>query len=179
MWRMIGGTFGDRYRKLEKDEFTKVVIPRSGTVIPFHIWEIDEDPVKLPPLPDLPDLTGTGLPEEELKEETKLIKIAVHDAALIGLTNKGHVLRLSIGDHIRRTWDYVSENTRTIWYLFLSRDVQLSGFSEIDKVKEHPAFRITVGDHGQGRPPEVELSSNTMLITHVSYVASISLESRV
>ena len=42
--------------------------------------------------------------------------------------------------------------------------------TEIDKVKEHLAFHITIGDNGQERPPEVELPSDTMLITNVSYI---------
>jgi len=63
-----------------------------------------------------------------------------------------------------------------IWYR-LTRDTQLPNYSEIDKVKEHSAFRATAGDDGKERPPQVELSSDTMLITHVSYVASRGSES--
>ena len=49
--------------------------------------------------------------------------------------------------------------------------MQLPYYSEIDKVKEHSTFRTITGDDGQERPPQVELSSDTMLITHVSYIA--------
>ena len=39
-------------------------------------------------------------------------------------------------------------------------------------VKEHTAFRTTIGSDGKERLPEVELSSDIMLVTHVSYIAS-------
>ena len=61
----------------------------------------------------------------------------------------------------------------------LIRDPQLPNYSEIDKVKEHSAFRTTTGDDGQERPPQVALSSDTMLITHVSYIAWMHSEFRV
>ena len=58
-------------------------------------------------------------------------------------------------------------------YLYSNRDIQLGNYSEIDKVKKHPAFHTAAGNDGKARPPEVELSSDMMLITDVSYVASI------
>ena len=97
--------------KLDKDKSTKTIVPRGGTVIPCHTWEINTDPVKVPILSDLPDLPGTGLSEEERKKETKLIKIAALDHCLVGLTNQGHVLVLDgMGkeDSIRN-WHYVSQ----------------------------------------------------------------------
>ena len=117
-WWPFGGTFEDRYRRtvdeLDLDASTKAIVPEGGTIIPCHTWEIAKDPVKLPILPDLPNLTATGLSEEELRKETKLIKIAAFDNSLVGLTNKGHVLKidgLTDEDSIQ-IWSYVSENAR-------------------------------------------------------------------
>ena len=96
VWWPFEGTLGDRYRegmaKLDKDGSTKAILPDDGTVIPCHTWEIKMDPVKLRMYHRLSDLPGTGLTEEELRKETKLIKIAALTWGLIGLTNKGHVL---------------------------------------------------------------------------------------
>ena len=176
-WWPFGDTLGSVYRKtvaeLDLDESTKAIVPDDGTVIPCHTWEINEDPVKLPILPDLPDLQATGLPKEELKKDTKLIKIAAFDNCLVGLTNKGHVLKIDglNSEDAVQIWHYVSEGVRVIYHLFSSRGIQLPNYSEIDKVKEHIAFRTTLGDDGQERPPQVE-SSDTMLITHVSPIAS-------
>ena len=181
-WGPFWGTLGDQYQeamaKLDNNESTKVIVPNNETVIPCYPWEINEDPVKLPILPDLPDLPATGLPEEEQRKEIKLIKIAAFDNCLVGLTNKGHVLKidgLTDKDSIQ-IWYYVSESAWMMWHPFLNCSAQLPNYSEIDKIKEHPAFYTTAGNDGQERPPQVELSSNAMLITNVSYITSMSSE---
>jgi SCF-associated factor 1 len=125
---MRGGHLGipsmDRYQEamaeLDKDESTKAIVPDGGTVIPCHTWEMNMDPVKLPILPDLPDLPATGLPEEERRKETKLIKIAAFDNSLVGLTNKGHVLKMDglIHRGLHPVWNYVSESAQMIWHPF-------------------------------------------------------------
>jgi len=182
-WWPFEGTLEDRYREtmaeLDKDESTKAIVPDDGTVIPCHTWEINKDPVKLPILPDLPDLLATGLPEEVRRKETKLIKIASFDNCLVGLTNKGHVLKidgLTDEDSIQ-IWRYVSENARVICNIFSFHNTQLPCYSEIDRVKEHSAFRTSAGDDGKEKPPQVELPSDTMLITHVSDIALTLLKS--
>ena len=183
-WWPFGGTFEDRYweamAELDEDESTKAIVPDNEAVIPCHTWEINKDPIKLPILPDLPDLPATGLSEEERRKDTKLIKIAAFNNCLVGLTNKGHVLKIGglTDENSVQIWRYVS-SISMIWYPFLNCDAQLPNYSEVDKVKEHPAFRTTTGDDGQERPPQVELSLDTMLITHVSYIARISSEFRV
>jgi len=58
-----------------------------------------------------------------------------------------------------------------IWCPFLNHDTQLPKFSEIDEVKKHPAFHATRGRGGEEQPPQVESSSDIMLVTHVSSIA--------
>ena len=81
--------------------------------IPCVTWSLRADPLRIPPIPQLPDLESTGVSQEERSKETTLIKIAAFDNHLIGLTNKGHVLKfgdLSNEYSFDRTtrWQYVS-----------------------------------------------------------------------
>ena len=101
--------------RLDKDESTRAIVPNDGTVIPCHTWGMEMDPIKLPIPPNLPHLPMTGLPEEECRKETKFIKIAVFGQGLIGLTNKGHILKSKIdgyqaGRKDAYTWNYVSDS---------------------------------------------------------------------
>ena len=69
---------------------------------------------KSPHLPWPAWLTGNwAVREREHKKETKLIKIAVSDDYLLGLTNKGHVHKLDgLEDGgSMLTWHYVSKST--------------------------------------------------------------------
>jgi len=79
----------------------------ANPIIPCAIWEVDLDPVRLPPLPLLPGLTG------ESDAEIQLIKIAGLDNHLIGLTNQGHVLKFdalqSESTALSGSWQYVSD----------------------------------------------------------------------
>ena len=179
-WWPYGDAFKSRYQQataeLDEDESTKAIVPDGGSVIPCHTWEINMDPVKLPALPNLPDLPATGLPGDERWKEVKLIKIAGFQNSLVGLTNKGHVLKMDklYTEDSARVWHYVSKSARMVWNPSLNSGTQLPNYSEIGKVKKHPAFHATTGNDGQERPPRVELPSDTMLITHVSYIAAIS-----
>jgi len=167
---------------LDMDESTRAIVPDGGTIIPCHTWEIKMDPSKLPIPLDLPDLPMTGLPEEERRKEIKFIKIAAVRYGLVGLTNKGHVCLLKVDlDELltgSSIWHYVSESAQMIWYLLLNRSTQLPNFSEVGKVKKHPAFHATKGSGGKERPPQAE-SSDTMLITHVSSIALTNSQCRV
>ena len=117
----IEGQYRAAVEELDKDESTKAIVPEGGMVIPCHTLEIHEDPIKLPALPDLPALPGTGLSGEECWKETKLIKIAALTSCLIGLTNKGHVLKIDsldpeyilAQDNIL-VWKYVSKSAQMI-----------------------------------------------------------------
>ena len=179
-WWPFTSTLKDRYKEglaeLERKESTRPIIPDDRAVIPCRTLEIDWDPVKIPMPADLPELPGTGLSEEGRRKDTKLIKIAATYQRFIGLTNKGHVLRSDMvdGESSTMTWHYVCMGAQTILYLYSNDDTQLPNFSEIDKIKECSAFHTTIGNNGEERPPEVELLSDMMLVTHVSHIASIS-----
>lgn len=115
----------------------------DGT-IPCVTSVIRADPYRLPPIPALPNLPDTGLTQEQLDRETKLIKIAAYDNNLIGLTNKGHVLKFgglgSRKEYLRSRWEY------------------LPNFSEAGRVCSHPT---SVGQNAVCEPPK------TMRITHM------------
>ena len=117
MWWPLGSTFKGWYQevmaKMDRDSFTEATVLNEG-VMPCYTWEVDKDPAKLPILPDLPDLPAAGLSEEERRKETKLIKIAAFDNCLIGLTNKGHVLKMDglADEDPVQTWRYVSESSQ-------------------------------------------------------------------
>ena len=95
---------------------TRVRPVSGGTIIPCRTKELKMDPIKLSALPDLPDLPDTGLSGEERGRETRLIKIAASYESLIGLTNKGHVLKLNgLGSKDGAgIWYYVSKNVRAL-----------------------------------------------------------------
>jgi SCF-associated factor 1 len=87
--------------------------------IPCFAWPLRADPLRIPPIPELPELNHTGSLQEKETEMTILIKIAAFDNHLIGLTNKGHVLKfgdLSNEDSFdRRTcWQYVRSSRFSI-----------------------------------------------------------------
>ena len=111
-WPNIG-TFNDQYQEGIINHRIRVdLVPDHEGVIPCRTWELKINLIKLPVLPDLPDLVAIGISGEEHKEETRLIKIVACNECLIGLTNKGHVLKLArlSSEHNARIWHYVSEN---------------------------------------------------------------------
>ena len=171
-WWIDSGAVEELYWETRKT--TAAFAPAHEAVIPCQTLEFKIDPLKLPSLPDLPDLLTTGLSGEELKKETKLIKIAACNDSLIGLTNKGHVLKLDRMEYEDgpRTWRYVSKNVCSD-ASFLRCGAQLPYYSEINELKKVPGFRPTTGSNGQKRPPQVESTSDTLLITHVSNTAPI------
>ena len=113
VWWPNVGAFDDQYREgIKTHGITMDIVPDHEGAIPCWTWEFKTDFIKLPTIPDLPDLVTTGLPGEEHMEETRLIKIAACTECLIGLTNKGHVLKLEglSDEDSARIWCYVSEN---------------------------------------------------------------------
>ncbi len=86
--------------------------PTSDHAIPCVPLALRADPLRIPPIPRLPELNNTGLSQEEKSKETVLVKIAAFDNGLVGLTNKGHVLKFGdlSNDHSFNTstpWEYV------------------------------------------------------------------------
>jgi len=101
--------------------------PTTDYRIPCVAWPLRADPLRIPPIPELPELSHTGSSQDE-RSKTTLIKIAAFDNHLVGLTNKGHVLKFG---------DLSNENSfdrRTRWQY-------LANFSELSKVAAHPAFQ--------------------------------------
>jgi SCF-associated factor 1 len=93
---------------------TRLRAPASNGEVHCHLWDVQTNPFLLPDIPgNLPTLNGTGEAEEVRKKdpETRLIKIAGADNMLIGLTNRGHVLKYGhlAGEHEYRqsSWQYV------------------------------------------------------------------------
>jgi SCF-associated factor 1 len=94
--------------------------PTADHRIPCVAWPLRADPLRLPPIPQLPELNHTELSQEERSKTTTLIKIAAFDNYLIGLTNKGHVFKSKFGDlsnenSFDRTtrWQYVGHPAST------------------------------------------------------------------
>jgi SCF-associated factor 1 len=65
----------------------------TNNCIPCVPCALRVGPLRLPHIPRLPELDNTGISQEEKSKRTILIKIAAYDNHLIGLTNKGHVLK--------------------------------------------------------------------------------------
>jgi SCF-associated factor 1 len=108
---------GDMLRRIAETNETfdnegdkKVTITGSEYVIPCVTWDLQMDPVRLPALPPLPELHANEVDESD--EDVILIQIAALDNNLIGLTNKGHVLKhdnlVDEASVLRGHWEYVS-----------------------------------------------------------------------
>ncbi|KAI0825634.1 regulator of chromosome condensation 1/beta-lactamase-inhibitor protein II [Irpex lacteus] len=140
-------TAGVGLAKLQGDDSSDNDFPR----IPCHVWHVDEGMimVKLPDLEeyDLPKISTDGQDGEEDKESTKIVKIAGLDNAVVGLTNKGHVVMFR-GLEGQETALTPGNRWRYLPY-----------FSEVEKVREDPVW--TDERHGL-QPPE------KMKISHIS-----------
>ncbi|KAH9990568.1 regulator of chromosome condensation 1/beta-lactamase-inhibitor protein II [Russula vinacea] len=102
-------------------EIGRIFEEEDDHCIPPVAWSLQADPLRIPP-------RKHGGSQEERSKATTLIKIAAFDNHLIGLTNKGHVLKF--GDLSNEN----SFNRTTPWKY-------LKSFSELSKVAAHPAFR--------------------------------------
>lgn len=109
---------GGLHRQVEDNEAAlnqqgdKNAYPTEDHCIPCVTSTIQADPFRLPPIPTTLPSLDSGLSEEERDMETRLIRIAAYDNTLVGLTNKGHVLKfanLANESVFRNTrWEYVS-----------------------------------------------------------------------
>ena len=93
--------------------------PTTDHRVPCVAWPLRADPLRIPPIPELPELNHTESSQEKKSEKTTLIKIAAFDNHLIGLTNKGHVLKFgdlsNENSFDRRTrWQYVRSSCISI-----------------------------------------------------------------
>ncbi|PCH36204.1 RCC1/BLIP-II [Wolfiporia cocos MD-104 SS10] len=138
VWWPFGNRMRKAYRAKESEldtqgDATKAVpTEQNPYVIPCYTWEMRSvDPVLLPSIPSatLPELRDAGLSEKESVAVTKLVKIAGAEDAIIGLTNKGHVLVYNCltgeDDYRRGSWQYLPE------------------FSELAQLRNHQTFRDT------------------------------------
>jgi SCF-associated factor 1 len=140
----------------------------SADVIPCDVWDLERDPTILPALPPLPDLPGTGYEGESKDSPTQLTQIAGLDNCLIGLTNKGHVVKFDNlhnenTAHLGR-WEYV-ELSSVLYFLSADSLLQLPRFSEVESVKQHPTFVQRENYTPQEAPLEMQ-------ITHVGWVVA-------
>ncbi|THH05395.1 hypothetical protein EW145_g4827 [Phellinidium pouzarii] len=122
-------------------------------MIPCSTWDMQQDPHRLPPLPSLSELSDSRHTcNESERQETKLVKIAAMDNFLIGLTNKGHVLKF--GDLSNETslqqgrWEY------------------LPFFSEIERVRAHPTF--AGGERTENKNQETLQPPANFKIAHIT-----------
>jgi SCF-associated factor 1 len=69
--------------------------PTSDNCIPCVHWSLRADPKRAPHIPQLPEFQDAGITQEKSKPTT-LVKIAAFDEHIIGLTNKGHVLKFDL-----------------------------------------------------------------------------------
>ncbi|KAG8220973.1 hypothetical protein J3R82DRAFT_2479 [Butyriboletus roseoflavus] len=92
--------------------------PTENGIIPCAHWELYKDPYRLPELPRLPKLDGTYAEDIDVY----LVKIAALDSHLIGLTNRGHVVKMLV---------QTSDTARLEGWAYLPQ------FSESEKIKQH------------------------------------------
>lgn len=115
MWWPFGDNMFQQYtlHMHEMDEEgDKFAEAPEGGAIPSVAWDFAYNPSKLPELPELPDIHHGKADHSDAASVLKLIKIAAMDRFLIGLTNKGHVLKygdLSGENGLQNGhWEYVS-----------------------------------------------------------------------
>ncbi|KAJ3510836.1 hypothetical protein NLJ89_g4452 [Agrocybe chaxingu] len=148
VWWPFSGAMGtlvaEKMNDMDKEGGKKAAAV-YGT-IPCVPWDIDMVPTRLPSIPVLPEIQNTGI--EEKSEDIRLIQIAAFDNHIVGLTNYGHVLKFgALHDETgvpHGRWEYLPQ------------------FSEIDRIKEQPAFSGT--DDGVTKV----IAPQTMQITHIS-----------
>jgi len=145
VWWPSTGTLADALRDESERLGETAKAPAENGVIQCHTWTATVDPVLLPSLPQLPDITSAG--DDFKKYPPQLIEIGGMDNQIVGLTNYGHVVKFDGLDHEAsprpREWQYLPE------------------FSELSRVRQSQVFS---GGEGatQVTPPE------SMKITHIS-----------
>lgn len=110
-WWPFSGTLEQQIQRVNQqmNKNSKKSARGMNSVIPCVPWDTAMIPERLPPLPYLPELEEI---DTEPRKETMLVKIAGFDGHIVGLTNKGHVLKFR-GLENEQTiaqgrWTYVS-----------------------------------------------------------------------
>ncbi|PFH46985.1 hypothetical protein AMATHDRAFT_153212 [Amanita thiersii Skay4041] len=141
VWWPFSGTMEQRIQvqNREMNNNPDTLAPQVDHTVPCAVWDLDVPPVRLPSLPHLPEL------EESLDgkvKETKLIKIAGLDGHIIGLTNKGHVVKFRGVENETTAgaghWTYLPKYSEAslIW--------EQPGLKELkDQAKDPESLRIT------------------------------------
>lgn len=114
VWWPFDGAMGRAVQQKMRDmdsEGGKRALPSKDGLIPCVTWDLDIIPIRLPAIPDLPELSDTD-PDVSKSQNIELIQIAAFDQHIIGLTNRGHVLKYG-GLHDDTAtpngrWEYVS-----------------------------------------------------------------------
>ncbi|KAF9482577.1 RCC1/BLIP-II [Pholiota conissans] len=146
VWWPFNGAMGETVQQKMRDmdsEGGKRALPSKDGLIPCVTWDLDMMPIRLPTLPDLPELSGTDMTSKNIE----LIQIAAFDQHIVGLTNRGHVLKYGgLEDETTAPngrWEY------------------LPLFSEVERIREHPAFSSADNSTKLDAP-------KTLQITHIS-----------
>jgi SCF-associated factor 1 len=108
-WPSTGGLQAVLSQKFSELNSSSKVRSEDGAVIPCATWTADFEPLRLPRLPLLPELTATGSGKKG--PVPRLVKIAGLEGLMIGLTDQGHVLKFdSLHDEtmaLNGRWEYV------------------------------------------------------------------------
>lgn len=110
-WWPFSGTLEQQIQRVNErmNNDSNNLVRGVNSVIPCVHWDTGLIPERLPPLPPLPELEEV---DTEPRKRTRLVKIAGFDGHIVGLTNKGHILKFR-GLENEQTiaqgiWTYVS-----------------------------------------------------------------------
>lgn len=157
VWNPLEGPVGTAvtereaaFDNLQEDDANDVNGNEIDGIIQCHSWELQGvEPLKLPELPRLPNLTDGEV------TQPRLVKVAAGDQFIIGLTDAGHVVKLDLTDI------NTPDATTSLGLLFQRRArgwEYLPLFSETNEVRELEEFKTP-----QGPAPPSQLK-----ISHVS-----------
>lgn len=125
-------------------------------IIQCSILEACQEPFLLPSIPGLPLLYETDSPDN-LEVVTKLVKIAAMNGALIGLTNKGHVLKMVnfVPGQRHYEWTYVCKSI-SFTFLVLRHIWQLPQFSEPARISSY--LTSSLNEPGNIPPRDIRMT---------------------
>ncbi|PAV22969.1 RCC1 BLIP-II [Pyrrhoderma noxium] len=127
-------------------------------IIQCSILEACQEPFLLPSIPGLPLLYETDSPDS-LEVVTKLVKIAAMNGALIGLTDKGHVLKMN---------NFASGQSHYEW-------TYLPQFSEPARISSY----LTSSLNEPGNIPPRDIRMTDIVAQHLQFYAFTSHENTI